>query len=73
MPATRHTLLDAERTGINACGSPPPSACSWEWSFTALAGALLWFTMGGPVPWEGIEDTAEWSGAAGSRWRVTAA
>ncbi|WP_156996822.1 hypothetical protein [Knoellia aerolata] len=30
---------------------------------TAVAGALLWFTMGGPVPWEGIEDAAEeWSG-----------
>lgn len=32
---------------------------------TTLAAALLWFTMGGPVPWQGIEDSAaDWSGRA---------
>lgn len=30
---------------------------------TALTGVVLWYAMGGPVPWEGIEDSAaDWSG-----------
>ncbi len=30
---------------------------------TGLAGVVLWYAMGGPMPWEGIEDSAEdWSG-----------